>query len=243
MGIKSGTLLVVANDLSMYITAVKYFPPKHSGSLSIIATSSDGFPIAVHAVPNNRKYYIGLKARTTDNYDAMVSPIKGSYIAMGWMHESNPTYTTGQSIYSLDLSLYDQLDKRTIKCCACCQSPGDGVTSGIHNCINVGIGYPQDVGVNIFMENINEPPNLADSELTDRFDALLVEFRATPPLDIVNPHTILLSSVIGINTLQSAYDNLIIHIQTICPNSDLNEIQFGTEDWIRNWRDYLKHIL
>lgn len=247
MTIKTGDLVIVSTDNSGNSIATKCYSTRLQNKLTLKARCSDGEYAGIYVIPMKFNNDIGYRPDTSDSQKAAVAPARGSFIAMCWIDEATPIYTDTSDDYLEDLNEFNSICERSVKWSASCQSPSYVDGRGIQYCIHEPSGYPQDLGVNIHMEDVHRSPDITDSELTSMFDLLLNEFRNTPPTIVQDPDYIILSidssGSMKQETIDPAYTNLKSYIQSLCPSSDLRETTFSNEAWLGIWYDQIKNII
>ncbi len=248
MTIKNGDLVVVTADSVGQNIATKCYSCRLQDKLVLKAKCSDNTFAGIYVVPMKFENDIGFRPSTADSEKAAVTLARGSFIAMCWIDEASPIYTDESTTYLSDLDNFYNICKRSVKWNASCQAPSIGFSDkGISHCIYASSGYPQDFGVNIYMEDIHRSPDLLNIELTNMFDLLLSEFRSTPPHSIQNPEYIILtidvSGSMNQDTIEPAYTNLVSYIQSKCPTSNLRYTTYSNEAWLGIWFDQIKDII
>jgi PKD repeat protein len=173
--------------------------------------------------------------------DVIVDKLRDTFIGMAWVDEADPIYTDNPSNYETDLELFKTICDKTPKYATSCQVPGNDVVM----VINESIGTPQSNNVDVVLEEIGRPP--AASELINRFESLLTNFRAKEPLDITIPEYVVLSvdtsGSMSILTIFIAYYSLLNHIRINYPTIDVRETTYGDEGWLNIWYDQLDGII
>lgn len=247
--IKNGDLVAVSVTNDGVRVGTRCYMSSANDTFTLPIKYSDGEQGAIWVLPMTNKNDIGYKAYASDDEPAAVTIAKASFIAMAWIDEASPCYTNYESVYVSDLELFNSLAIRSIKWSASCQSPKNttSTSQGIARCVNTDVGYPQDLGVNIYMENVNRSPNITASELTSMFDTLLAEFKATPPLDITYPEYVILtidvSGSMNESTIQPAYSSLVSYISTKCSDSIIKQTSYSNEAWLNIWYEQILDII
>ena len=249
MGIKTGDLVLVVKDSDNIKIGMKCYPATHYNQFVVTPECLAGHRAAIYVVPMKYENDLGLKAKlllhNNQQLYAGVTAARSSFIAMSWIDEAD-IYEDSPYPYLTDVYRFRNIASKSTSWTACCQSPmGTNPRQGIEFCVHVPSGYPQDLGVNIYMENINRPPS--NSQLINRFNLLLAEYRINAPDHLWDPEYIILtvdnSGSMSTATIQPAYNNLKIHIASTCPNSELRETEYSNEVWLSLWYDQIESII
>lgn len=246
--IQTGDYVAVSLSDSGQKVATRCFIASSIDKFIVKVECADGLYSSIYVLPMKYANELGFRC-IADKLPAAVTIAKASFIAMAWIDEASPIYTSSASYYESHLATFERLNYRSIKWSASCQSPTNNPagSAGIHACVYLPSGYPQDRGVNIHMENVGRNPYITNSQLTNMFDLLLNEFRSTPPLNVIYPDYIILtidvSGSMNATTISPAYSNLVTYIQGRCPNSILKETTFSGESWLSIWVDQIADII